>query len=29
MNRKYYAFWKKDNNNEVIEEFVDILSKEF
>lgn len=29
MSRKYYAFWKKENNNEVIEEFANILSKEF
>ncbi len=29
MNRKYYAFWKKKNNSEVIEEFANILSKEF
>ena len=29
MKRKYYAFWKKENNNQVIEEFANILSKEF
>ena len=29
MSRKYYAFWKKENNNQVVEEFVHILSKEF
>ena len=29
MNRKYYVFWKKENSNQVIEEFVNILSKEF
>ena len=29
MSRKYYVFWKKENNNQVIEEFANILSKEF
>ena len=29
MNRNYYAFWKKSNDNQFIEEFANILSKEF
>lgn len=29
MNRNYYAFWKKLNDNQFIEEFANILSKEF
>lgn len=29
LSRKYYAFWKKDNNNEIIESFANILNKMF
>lgn len=29
MSRKYYAFWKKENANQVIEEFAKILEKAF